>query len=237
MAPVEEEPIIISFEELKERINDVISELWETKDQMELQASNLHPIWKVSLRMTVMYLNMSEAFRGCYDTSSGIKLIKESTNEQLFIEKHQISNKKSKQYRASKLLARTVKLLRILGFQSPLISIGRDSHYRGSSCEETKQLLKEFNESNNTKGPIDDKKIIAKMARLFVIGKYEQFISEKGIPHAEAREIGEFINEIGGLNLMQKVSKEVVALIYEIEDQVVGRELEVCWNGIGDWIA
>lgn len=69
------------------------------------------------------------------------------------------------------------------------------------------------------------------------------FINEDGNPNKRAREIGLYIYKIGGTNLMHlimnylldKVTKKINNgedwLIYDL------RQLEVCWNGIGEWQA
>ncbi len=231
------DPMSVSFRELEERIKPVVNELWKCKEELEDQVSELHPIWAVSLRMTVMYLNMSDAFYEC-----GIEFMQAASDESSFIEKYDSSKGKNKRDRASRLLARTVKLLRVLSFQSSLISIGSDSHYSGASCEETNQLLNKLRATEKNKDIADNKDVDDQTITMFIkfllhIGKGEGFISPEGEPHSKAREIGEMLNEMGGLILMQSVARQVATLLQEIEGRVVGRELEYCWDRIGDWRA
>ncbi len=130
------DPIETSFDQLEARVIGVINELWQSRDQWQQHASDLHPVWLASMRMTAMYLNMCDAFHGC-----GADFMKEvSGNESEFVEKYQDGDVHTRRGRACFLLARTVKMLRILGFTSPLVAISGDAHYHGM-CEETVGLL------------------------------------------------------------------------------------------------
>ena len=124
-----------SFEALEKRVARLINHLWDNQQILEDNAKKLHPIWMVSLRMTVLYLNMSNAFDGC-----GGEFIKASLEEKSFIEKYQNIEGKSRLERASCLLSKTVVLLRNLGFSNQLISIGGDAAYYGV-CKETLGIL------------------------------------------------------------------------------------------------
>jgi hypothetical protein len=128
------DPIGSSFEGLEKRIGRLIDYLWDNQHVLD-NPRNLHPIWIVSLRITVLYLNMSNGFDGC-----GGEFIKNSFKEGSFIKKYQDSKGRSRLERASRLLSRTVVLLRKLGFKSQLISIGGDGAYYGT-CEETLNIL------------------------------------------------------------------------------------------------
>ena len=232
------DPMSVPFRDLEGNIKAVVSELWKGRRELEARSPHLHPIWKASLRMTVMFLNQSDAFHGC-----GAKLLEEGSNEQAFIEKYKGAKGKTERIRACGLLARTAFLLRMMGFRSPLISIGRDLHYSGV-CEETRQLLTglraapmPLNRGASEHGKASDAQMIAMFTELLVhIGGAEGFMSQSGERHRKAREIGEALNEMGGLNLMQSVAGRVIAML-QMEGRVLGRELEFCWDGIGEWIA
>jgi hypothetical protein len=69
------------------------------------------------------------------------------------------------------------------------------------------------------------------------------FLDENGDPNKKARELGLYIYKTGGENLMHMimnyVMKKVVRDIDNGEDWKIYdlRQLEICWNGIGDWQA
>ena len=131
------DPMETSFEELEARVADVVNEMWRNQDQWKQHALDLHPIWTVSLRMTAMYLNMCDAFHGC-----GADFIRKAAtgDDSAFVEQHENSEIRTKLGRVSCLLARTVGMLRILGFESQVVGIGTDAHYHGM-CEESSKLL------------------------------------------------------------------------------------------------
>ena len=129
------EPIGNSFEALEKRVTRLINYLWDNQQILEDNAQKLHPIWMASLRMTVLYLNMSNAFDGC-----GGEFIKACFKEKSFIEKYQNIEGKNRLERASCLLSKTAVLLRNLGFSNQLIAIGGDAAYYGA-CEETLGIL------------------------------------------------------------------------------------------------
>ncbi len=83
-----------------------------------------------------MYLNMCDAFHGC-----GADFMREvSGDDAKFVDLYQDCEAHTGRERACRLLARTVKMLRLLGFASPVVAIGGDAHYYGM-CEETNALL------------------------------------------------------------------------------------------------
>jgi predicted aminopeptidase len=130
------DPMETSFDLLEARVQGIINELWHGREQWQSHISDLHPIWAASLRMTAMYLNMCDAFHGC-----GADFMREASgDESKFVEQYQDCATGTRLGRAGCLLVRTVRMLRILGFRSPLIAIGGDAFYHGS-CEETAALL------------------------------------------------------------------------------------------------
>ena len=132
------EPMGNSFEELEKRISRLIDYLWDNQQVLEDNTKRLHPIWMVSLRMTALYLNMSNGFDGC-----GKAFMTGSLEEQSFVERYQNIKGTSRLERASCLLSKTVVLLRRLGFNNPLIAIGGDAAYYGV-CEETLNILEKL---------------------------------------------------------------------------------------------
>ena len=131
------DPMETSFTELETRVGGVLDELWRYRDQWTPHATHLHPVWSASLRVTAMYLNMCDAFHGC-----GRDFMTEaaSGDESTFIQKHEDSGLSTELGRASRLLARTVRMLRLLGFKSCVVAIGGDALYYGM-CEETKEVM------------------------------------------------------------------------------------------------
>lgn len=130
------DPMETSFGELERRVRGVIEELWRHRDQWRTHANVLHPIWPAALRVTAMYLNMCDAFHGCGKEF----IIEAASGDEPFIQKHEDSDSSTALGRASRLLARTVRMLRLLGFRSSVVAIGGDAHYEGM-CEETKGVL------------------------------------------------------------------------------------------------
>jgi hypothetical protein len=128
------EPMGNSFENLERRITPMIGYLWDNQ-QLLASPEKLHPIWIVSLRMAVLYINMSNGFDGC-----GRDFMTATLEESSFLAEHQNNTGKNRLERASRLLSRTVVLLRKLGFRSQLIAIGGDAFYF-NQCEETLGLL------------------------------------------------------------------------------------------------
>lgn len=69
------------------------------------------------------------------------------------------------------------------------------------------------------------------------------FINEDGNPNKRARELGLYIYKIGGTKLMHLIMNylldKVTNKINNGEDWLIYdlRQLEVCWNGIGEWQA
>lgn len=73
---------------------------------------------------------------------------------------------------------------------------------------------------------------------LIRIGQMDDFLSlQPGGPfnvrchHTRARKIGERLNEIGGLALMQAARKRVKRKL----KPVMAEHLDYCWQGIGAW--
>lgn len=67
------------------------------------------------------------------------------------------------------------------------------------------------------------------------------FLKSNGDPKGRPRELGLLLYSIGGDALLHKVMNDLVVYIdsrvndtYMIHDL---RQLEFCWNGIGDWMA
>lgn len=137
------DPMGNSFENLEKRIAKLIDYLWDNQRILEDNKNNLHPIWKVSLRMTILYLNMSNGFDAC-----GGEFTKASLEEKEFVENYQNTEGNSRLDRAARMLSRAVALLRKLDFSSQLLSIGGDAAYYGA-CEETAGILNEL--KNTTK--------------------------------------------------------------------------------------
>jgi hypothetical protein len=69
------------------------------------------------------------------------------------------------------------------------------------------------------------------------------FLDENGNPNKKAREIGLYIHKTGGDKLMHMVMNYIMEkVLKDIEDgddwKIYDlRQLEVCWNGIGEWQA
>lgn len=131
------DPMETSFDDLEARVAGVINELWRGRDQWRQNAREPRPIWPLSLRMTAMYLNMCDAFHGC-----GAAFMKKAVagDESAFVEEYENCEITTRLGRASCFLARTVKMLRILGFRARVVAIGGDAHYHGM-CEESVGLL------------------------------------------------------------------------------------------------
>ena len=88
------------------------------------------------------------------------------------------------------------------------------------------------------KEDITGEKIALALAKsLYAIGRENSFISPEGVKNHKAIEAGKMLNELGGLSLMQLISKQVVTLLREREGKDLARDLEHCWNGIGEWRA
>lgn len=76
------------------------------------------------------------------------------------------------------------------------------------------------------------------MAELIKIGQTDDFLSlQPGGPfnvrchHTRAKKIGQRINEIGGIELMQAVRTYVKRKL----KPVLAEHLDYCWQDIGDW--
>ena len=76
------------------------------------------------------------------------------------------------------------------------------------------------------------------LEELIRIGKLEDFLSvhrggdyDRNYHHKRAREIGQRLNEIGGLDLMLAARARVKRKI----DPVMAEHLDYCWMEIGDW--
>lgn len=90
--------------------------------------------------------------------------------------------------------------------------------------------------------PTDNRKVEAMMNELIKIGRRSNFIClsddqkkkarefDEELCHRRAKEIGETLNSLGGMELMQ-------AAYYRVKQAGAGsaRSLEHCWNGIGEW--
>ena len=109
------DPMVAPFDPLERNVQGVLNELWDNREQWQDDVTDLHPIWIASLRMTAMYLNMSDAFHGC-----GGQFMEEAVGDETpFLEKYQNCEPQNKLQRACLLLARTVSMLRILGWRCP----------------------------------------------------------------------------------------------------------------------
>ena len=84
----------------------------------------------------------------------------------------------------------------------------------------------------------DDKLVIMFIASLYHIGKSEGegFMTGAIEPQRQAREIGHLLNDIGGYGLMKSVARRVLELL-KAEGIERKRELEYCWDRIGEWRA
>lgn len=75
-------------------------------------------------------------------------------------------------------------------------------------------------------------------AELIEIGRHEGYISEPSEKydehhnHKRARQIGEMLDDIGGMELMREVHSGVAQ---EFRGSARARELESCWGGVGHW--
>lgn len=75
---------------------------------------------------------------------------------------------------------------------------------------------------------------------LIKIGTVEDFLSEqpggafnRHCRHKRAREIGEYLNEIGGFELMEYVFERVRKKV----GNTISDHLEFAWSAIGQWMA
>ncbi|MFZ4395145.1 MAG: hypothetical protein ACOYOU_05895 [Kiritimatiellia bacterium] len=84
----------------------------------------------------------------------------------------------------------------------------------------------------------DDELVIMFIASLYHIGKSEGvgFMTGAREPQRQAREIGHMLNDMGGYVLMKSVARRVLALL-QTEGIERRRELEYCWDRIGEWRA
>lgn len=138
------DPSEVQFKDLEKRNRIIIDTLWKYKEQLDPELAKSLPIYVASLRMIVMYLNMSEAFFSC-----GEEFMMSAINEADFVRKYQDLESRLIINRASNLLARTVVLLRNLGFKGSLISIDSDLHHY-ERCEETKEWLNAVSSHKDT---------------------------------------------------------------------------------------
>jgi hypothetical protein len=81
----------------------------------------------------------------------------------------------------------------------------------------------------------------ALVQELITIGLRESFLSvspggsfDSKCRNIRAREIGETLNRMGGINMMKAAGYRVA---YRCQKPGASRELEYCWNGIGEWLA
>lgn len=89
--------------------------------------------------------------------------------------------------------------------------------------------------------PPQKKKDVNKLiSELIKIGKLDDYLSlQPGGPfnvrchHTRARQIGERLNEIGGLELMEAARWRVKRKLKD----VMAEHLDYCWQGIGEWQA
>jgi len=87
--------------------------------------------------------------------------------------------------------------------------------------------------------PSDAKREVKQLlAELVKIGKQDDYLSLRpGAPfnghchHTGARKIGERLNEIGGIKLMQAARSHVKRKL----KPVMAEHLDYCWSDIGDW--
>lgn len=75
---------------------------------------------------------------------------------------------------------------------------------------------------------------------LIKIGKSDDFLSERHLPgfnnqlrNVRARQIGQRLDEIGGLPLMEYVHRQVKRKT----NKALGEHLEYCWDDVGKWRA
>lgn len=130
------EPTATTYIELERRAGPLVDELWTNRTLWGQDVAALPPIWAVSLRTTAMFLNLSEAFREC-----DRDFVEHATkNEAAFVERYADCQGQTRCERASRMLARVVQMLRMLGFTSAIIEIGADRMYSGR-CEETDRLF------------------------------------------------------------------------------------------------
>lgn len=62
------------------------------------------------------------------------------------------------------------------------------------------------------------------------------FLTNKGKPLPEARQIGEDLHLLGKEDAMHKVVGVLMGLVEnDMERRTDVRELDMCWNGIGEW--
>ena len=85
-------------------------------------------------------------------------------------------------------------------------------------------------------GQTDDKLVMMFIASLFHIGKSSGFMTGEVKPQRQAREIGHLLNDMGGYGLMKSVARRVLALL-QADGIERRRELEYCWDRIGEWRA
>jgi hypothetical protein len=66
------------------------------------------------------------------------------------------------------------------------------------------------------------------------------FLKSNGDPKGRPRELGMLLYSIGGDALLHKVMNDLVVYIDSQADDKYAhdlRQLEFCWNGIGEWMA
>ncbi len=69
------------------------------------------------------------------------------------------------------------------------------------------------------------------------------FIDENGIPNVYARKLGQDLHTMGGSSLLHEVMNKLMSIVdvkvKNGEDWLVFdlRQLEFCWDNIGDWMA
>ncbi len=88
--------------------------------------------------------------------------------------------------------------------------------------------------------PHEKQEVKSLLAELVKIGKLDDFLSlQPGGPfnvrchHVRARKIGERLNDIGGLDLMQAGRSHVKRKL----KSVMAEHLDYCWQDIGEWQA
>lgn len=66
------------------------------------------------------------------------------------------------------------------------------------------------------------------------------FLDARGAPVPEIREMGEKLNRLGGLPAMLEVTMALEAYVVQETDapwmRSDLRELDFCWNGVGEWM-
>jgi hypothetical protein len=81
------------------------------------------------------------------------------------------------------------------------------------------------------------------LAELIDIGKRDDYLAERHLPgfnsqyrHVRARQIGQRLHAIGGLNLMLYAQRQVKRSVGGKLGRSLSEHLEYAWADIGDWM-